>query len=81
MVRPFGRTVSSVFVSGLYQYALRECMNEICALFHACEAVSAAILRRGSIVGDMADTQIKSRARVRAHGEVFTAKGRKHRRK
>ena len=30
-------------------------------------------MRRGSIVGDMADTQIKSRERVRAHGEVFTA--------
>ena len=44
-----------------------------CALFHACEAVSAAVLRRGKDVGDMADSQIKSRERVRAHGEVFTA--------
>ncbi len=31
----------------------------------------------GSVVGDMADSQIKSRERVRAHGEVFTANGQK----
>ena len=30
-------------------------------------------MRRGNVVGDMADSQIKSRERVRAHGEVFTA--------
>lgn len=47
------------------------------SFFHACEAVSAANLRRGNIVGDMANTQIKSCARVRAHGEVFTANGQK----
>jgi hypothetical protein len=52
-------------------------MNVTCALFHACEAVSAAVLRRGNVVGDMADSQIKSRERVRAHGEVFTANGQK----
>ena len=45
--------------------------------FHACEVVSAAVLRRGNVVGDMADSQIKSRERVRAHGEVFTANGQK----
>lgn len=42
--------------------------------FHACEAVSAAVLRRGNVVGDMADSQIKSRERVSKRGEVFTAK-------
>ena len=51
-----------------------ECMNGTCALFHACEAVSAAVLRRGNVVGDMADSQIKSRERVSKRGEVFTAK-------
>ena len=49
-------------------------MNEACALFYACEAVSAAVLRRGNVVGDMADSQIKSRERVSKRGEVFTAK-------
>ena len=34
-------------------------------------------VRRGNDVGDMADSQIKSRERVRAHGEVFTANGQK----
>ena len=45
--------------------------------FHACEAVSAAVLCRGSVVGDMADSQIKSRVRVSKRGEVFTANGQK----
>ena len=37
----------SAFVSGLCQYALQECMNEEVRSFHVCEAVAAAIRKRG----------------------------------
>ena len=48
MMRPAGRIVSSAFVSACGRASM-ECMKGTCALFHACEAVSAAVLRRSSI--------------------------------
>jgi len=45
MMRPAGRIVFSCFWKACGR-AAREYMNEICALFHVREAVSAAVLRR-----------------------------------